>query len=98
MIYRTTAPPDYPPPAPAPTVVETARVRATANAMRVVDGGDLFRRTLRTVAMLVGACVVFVGALSVVAVLVTTRALGPRTAAERTPTVDAPDAKKPLSI
>ena len=57
---------------------------------------SLARQTLRTVALLVGACVIFVGALSVIAVAVTSRALGAG-ASERTS--DAPtNAKKPLSI
>jgi hypothetical protein len=64
--------------------------------------GDLLRQTLQTVAMLVAACVLFVGALSLVAVTVTTRAVagagagGPATPAE----VSAPakGEKNPLSI
>jgi hypothetical protein len=56
----------------------------------------LARRTLRTVALLVGACVLFVGALSAIAVAVTSRALGARS--EAVATEPAPNAKKPLSI
>jgi hypothetical protein len=56
----------------------------------------LARRTLRTVALLVGACVLFVGALSAIAVAVTSRALGARS--EAAATEPAPNAKKPLSI
>ncbi len=36
---------------------------------------DLFARTLRTMALLVGACVLFVGVLSVSAVVITNKAL-----------------------
>jgi hypothetical protein len=57
----------------------------------------LVRQTLRTVALLVGACVLFVGALSVIAVAVTSRALGGSSTEART-TESAPNAKKPLSI
>jgi hypothetical protein len=59
--------------------------------------GNLARQTLRTVALLVGACVLFVGALSVIAVALTSRAVGGGATEART--IDtAPDAKKPLSI
>ena len=37
---------------------------------------DLMKRTVRMVAVLVGSCVVFVGSLSLVAVLVTSVAIG----------------------
>lgn len=37
---------------------------------------DLFGQTLRTVGILVGACVLFVGALSVTAVVITNKAMG----------------------
>ncbi len=37
---------------------------------------DLFARTLRTVAVLVGSCVLFVGVLSVSAVVITNKAMG----------------------
>ncbi len=60
--------------------------------------GDLGRRTLRMVGMLVAACVVFVGSLSLVAVAVAGRAVGPgsqESAAELAPN---PKPKKPLSI
>lgn len=63
--------------------------------------GDLARRTLRTVAVLVAACVLFVGLLSVTAVLVTSRAVGSdaAAAAQRVPAApEALGAKKPLSI
>ena len=55
----------------------------------------LTTRTLRTVGVLVAACVVFVGVLSVVAVAVTSRALNAGSAAQAT---DTPAVKKPLSI
>lgn len=59
--------------------------------------GNLARQTLRTVAVLVVACVLFVGALSVVAVALTSRAVGGGATEART-TDTAPGAKKPLSI
>jgi len=55
----------------------------------------LAARTLRTALVLVAACVIFVGVLSVVAVAVTSRALNAGSAAQAT---DTPAAKKPLSI
>ena len=55
----------------------------------------LTTRTLRTVGVLVAACVIFVGVLSVVAVAVTSRALNAGGAAQAT---DTPAVKKPLSI
>jgi hypothetical protein len=57
---------------------------------------NLARRTLRTIALLVGACVIFVGALSVVAVAVASRAVGTGTQAGARDT--DPTVKKPLSI
>jgi hypothetical protein len=59
---------------------------------------DLLRSTLRTVALLVGACVLFVGVLSVVAVAVTRRAVDPGATTEARSGEAAPSAKKPLSI
>jgi hypothetical protein len=58
---------------------------------------ELAKRTLRMVAILVGACVLFVGTLSLVAVFVTSRAFG--SSPDKAPAAqnDAP-AKKPLSI
>lgn len=41
--------------------------------------GDLFGQTLRTVVVLVGACILFVGSLSTAAVLITNKALGTST-------------------
>lgn len=59
----------------------------------------LTRRTLRTVALLVGACVLFVGALSIVAVAVTSRVVGARGDAKEAASDVSPNAaKKPLSI
>lgn len=58
----------------------------------------LVRRTLRTVALLVGACVLFVGALSVIAVALTSRAVGARGDAKEATSEPSPTAKKPLSI
>ena len=58
----------------------------------------LVRRTLRTVAILVGACVLFVGVLSVLAVAVTSRAVGARADSKEAATEASPNAKKPLSI
>ena len=60
----------------------------------------LTRQTLRTVALLVGACVLFVGALSILAVAITSRAVGARDSKETASDVspNARDAKKPLSI
>jgi hypothetical protein len=59
---------------------------------------SLTRRTLRTVALLVGACVLFVGALSIIAVAATSRAVGARGDSKEAATDVAPNAKKPLSI
>jgi hypothetical protein len=67
----------------------------TPNANSPVER-TLVMRTLRTVAVLVAACVLFVGALSLVAVAVTSRALGAGEGARSTES--APSAKKPLSI
>ena len=66
---------------------------------------DLFSQTLRSVVVLVGACVLFVGALSTAAVLITSKAVGPASthATESTDTggsggASTPAPKKPLSI
>lgn len=61
------------------------------------NDSNLVRTTLRTVAILVGACVLFVGVLSVVAVAVTSRAVNKGAPEARTSETD-PSAKKPLSI
>jgi hypothetical protein len=61
-----------------------------------VNDDQLLKRSLRMMAILVGACVVFVGALSLIAVLITTKAFGgPKAENIDTPTTTA---KKPLSI
>jgi hypothetical protein len=59
---------------------------------------DLVRRTLRTVALLVAGCVLFVGALSVIAVAVTSRALNREGAGEPQAREANEPSKKPLSI
>lgn len=58
---------------------------------------DLVKQTLRTVIVLVTACVVFVGALSGAAVAITSRAFAARTTeSESTATAGAkPDGAKP---
>jgi hypothetical protein len=70
----------------------------TPNA--TLTDSSLAKQTLRTVALLVGACVLFVGALSLVAVAVTSRALGGSASEARSSEPAAPGtgAKKPLSI
>ena len=58
---------------------------------------SLVRETLRTMGILVAACVIFVGVLSVIAVAVTSRAVGgtsPSAEAKESPAA----VKKPLSI
>jgi hypothetical protein len=67
-------------------------------ASRSSDSSDLFGQTLRTVAVLVGVCVLFVGSLSTAAVLITSKAMAssPRAADVQDSTPAAP--KKPLSI
>ena len=57
---------------------------------------SLVRQTLRTIAILVGACVLFVGALSLVAVVVTSRAVG--AGAKQADSQEAAKNAKPLSI
>jgi len=70
---------------------------------------DLFGRTWKTVVVLVGASVVFVGALSTIAVVVTDRAVSPKAPASVEETPDTKSdakpgkgvttpAKKPVSI
>ncbi|AKV01292.1 hypothetical protein AKJ09_07955 [Labilithrix luteola] len=64
---------------------------------------DLLRRTVRTVVLLVAACVLFVGMLSLLAFTVTARATHPAPEEQRAPaTTDhatsGQAAKKPLSI
>jgi hypothetical protein len=74
-------------------------------ALVSVHGGsddELLSRTLKTVAILVSACVLFVGALSLAAVLVTSKAVGSAGAEARAqgPAADPPstNVKKPTSI
>lgn len=62
---------------------------------------DLFGRTWKMVVVLVGACVLFVGALSTTAVLITNKAVAPRhpdTAETPTEATAKAPAKKPVSI
>lgn len=66
------------------------------NAPSNTTEATLVRQTMRSVALLVGACVVFVGALSLVAVLVTSRAVG--SGAKQADSHEAAKAAKPLSI
>lgn len=64
------------------------------------SSSDLFKQTLRTVVVLVAACVLFVGALSAAAVAITSRAFSSPASAELTPSAksDVVPAKKPQSI
>ena len=76
--------------------------------MNTAPPSDLFKQTLRTVIVLVTACVVFVGALSGAAVAITSRAFSSPSASAGTDETSAtanakvakPDvpAKKPQSI
>jgi hypothetical protein len=59
---------------------------------------DLFKKTLRTVIVLVGACVLFVGALSAAAVAITSRAFSSPASAAELAKPDVVPAKKPQSI
>lgn len=86
------SPPDYPAPVLSPPAAAPV---AKSGSMRMESDATLFRRTLRMVAVLVAACVVFVGALSIIAVTITSRAVGHQSA-DRAAS-DAPT-KKPLSI
>jgi hypothetical protein len=61
------------------------------------DSGDIFTRTLRTVAILVGACILFVGLLSTAAVLIASKAVAPSPHSASVEPTELP-AKKPLSI
>ena len=71
--------------------------RDVAHLAQVPDE-DLTRRTMRTVLVLLGACVLFVGLLSVTAVVVTSRAVGTAQGSSAQAADPAPSAKKPLSI
>jgi hypothetical protein len=68
----------------------------TKPSPRAESDSDLLRRTLRMVGVLVALCVIFVGALSVAAVAITTRAVSAGAPAK--PADTAETAKKPLSI
>jgi hypothetical protein len=63
----------------------------------IIKEDDLVKRTLRMVAILVGACALFVGLLSLVAVLVTSKATSSPKDSPPAAQNEAP-AKKPLSI
>ena len=56
---------------------------------------DLFSRTWKTVVVLVGACVLFVGALSTTAVLITSKAVGPQHSDPTETPTETPAAKTP---
>lgn len=75
---------------------------ADISASYPASNGDLLRRTVRTVVLLVAACVLFVGMLSLLAFTVTARATHPA-AEEHAPAAtdhatSGQAAKKPLSI
>jgi len=76
---------------------DTAHARAGSHAGCAPEESSLLRRTLKMVAILVGACVLFVGTASVLAILIVTKAVGgaPKT---ELPQNESPTAKKPLSI
>jgi hypothetical protein len=69
---------------------------------------DLFAQTIRSIAVLVGACVLFVGALSVTAVAITNRAMGntaetkatevseTKPTTPKTPALSAPHSAQPI--
>ncbi len=70
-----------------------------SDAVTSSNDTDLLRRTLRTTGVLVGALVVFVGALSLLAVLVTSKAVGGGAKASADgDTKTTETTKKPLSI
>ena len=83
------------------TTAIPAAPTSTSSFAALTDPTTLFGQTLRTVVLLVGACVLFMGALSTAAVLITSKAVGPRgpghdtTEARETGSTSA---KKPLSI
>ena len=56
---------------------------------------DLFSRTWKTVVVLVGACVLFVGALSTTAVLITNKAVEPHHPDTAETPAETPAAKTP---
>ena len=59
---------------------------------------NLVRRTLRAVGLLVAACVIFVGVLSLLAVAITSRAVNAGGAGAQATEAPGPTSKKPLSI
>jgi hypothetical protein len=59
---------------------------------------NLVRRTLRMVGLLVAACVIFVGVLSIVAVSITSRAVNAGGSGAHAGDVTAAHTEKPLSI
>jgi hypothetical protein len=59
---------------------------------------DLVRRTLRTVGLLVAACVLFVGMLSIAAVAIASRAVHAGPSAANAADAPSSAAKKPISI
>ena len=62
--------------------------------------GSLFKRTILTTLAMVGACVLFVGVLSLVAVTVVSRAVRPSEGADGTPALvpaEKIDGKQPLA-
>lgn len=75
-----------------------AKTDSGALGARARSGDDLARRTLRTVALLVAACVLFVGTLSLIAVLVTSKAVGRGVGGEDGAAQTETNSKKPLSI
>jgi hypothetical protein len=81
---------------------ETSSEQTTKSAASIALAAsepDLFGQTLRTIAVLVGACVLFVGTLSTAAVLITSKAMGPSAhESSAAPDAPSPTAKKPLSI
>lgn len=54
--------------------MKTQSSNEISRAPRLAGSGDLFARTLRTMGLLVGACVLFVGSLSTLAVVVASKA------------------------
>ncbi len=74
---------------------------STSSFAALTDPATLFGQTLRTVVLLVGACVLFMGALSTAAVLITSKAVGPHSPGHDTTEAretGSASAKKPLSI
>jgi hypothetical protein len=85
-------------PAMPPTV--PAAPTSTSSFAALTDPTTLFGQTLRTMVLLVGACVLFMGALSTAAVLITSKAVGPRGDHDTTEAreISSSSGKKPLSI